>query len=55
MINRVKRMLVRAGASSAMDAYFRNVSKHADHYGPTFAEAQRDFRDMSRRYSKFPN
>ena len=53
MIIRVKR-LIRPAAASAMNAYFSSVNRHPDNYGPTFAEAQKDFQNMAGRFSGFP-
>ena len=53
MITRVKR-IIKPTASSAMSAYFSSVNRHADNYGPTFAEAQKDFQNMASRFSSVP-
>lgn len=54
MITKVKR-IIRPVAGSAMNAYFSSVNRHADSYGPTFAEAQKDFQNMATRFSRYPN
>ncbi len=53
MMNRVKRMLSRPRLSTAtsVESYFGAVNKPGESGGPTFEEAQKDFRDIHSRLS----
>ena len=55
MINRVKRILGRPRLSTAtsIETYFGNVHKPGEYSGPTFEEAQKDFREIHSRFSAF--
>ena len=55
MMNRMKRMLGRPRLSTAtsVESYFGAVSKPGESGGPTFEEAQKDFRDIHSRFSTF--
>lgn len=57
MINRVKRMLGRPRLSTAtsVESYFGAVNKPGESGGPTFEEAQKDFREIHSRFSAFRN
>lgn len=57
MMNRVKKMLGRPRLSTAtsLETYFGAVNKPGDYCGPTFEEAQKDFRDIHSRFSAFRN
>ena len=53
MMNRVKKMLGRSRLSTvtSVESYFGAVNKPGESGGPTFEEAQRDFRDIHGRLS----
>lgn len=53
MMNRVKRMLGRPRLSTAtsVESYFGAVNKPGESGGPTFEEAQKDFRSIHSRLS----
>ena len=53
MMNRVKRVLGRPRLSTAtsVESYFGAVNKPGESGGPTFEEAQKDFRDIHSRLS----
>ena len=53
MMNRVKRMLgsPRLSTATSIETYFGAVSKPGESGGPTFEEAQKDFRDIHSRLS----
>ncbi len=55
MINRVKRILGRPRLSTAtsIESYFGTVNRPGDYGGPTFEEAQKDFREIHSRFSAF--
>ena len=55
MMNRVKRMLGRPRLSTAtsVESYYGAVSKPGESGGPTFEEAQKDFRDIHSRFSTY--
>ena len=55
MINRVKRILGRPRLSTAtsIETYFGSVHKPGEYSGPTFEEAQKDFREIHSRFSTF--
>ena len=55
MINRIKRILStqRLSAATGIETYFGTVNKPGDYSGPTFDEAQKDFREIHRRYSRY--
>ncbi len=57
MINRFKRILGRPRLSSAtsIETYFGSVHKPGEGSGPTFEEAQKDFREIHSRFSAFRN
>ena len=57
MINRVKRILGRPRLSTAtsIETYFGTVNKPGESSGPTFEEAQKDFREIHSRFSAFRN
>ncbi len=55
MINRIKRILStqRLSAATGIETYFGTVNKPGDYSGPTFDEAQKDFREIHRRYARY--
>ena len=55
MINRVKRILgrLRLSTATSLESYFGTVNKPGDYSGPTFEEAQKDFREIHSRFSAF--
>ena len=57
MMNRVKRMLGRPRLSTAtsVESYFGAVNRPGESGGPTFEEAQKDFRDIHSRLSSLHN
>ena len=57
MMNRVKRVLGRPRLSTAtsVESYFGAVNRPGASGGPTFEEAQKDFREIHSRFSAFRN
>lgn len=57
MMNRVKRILGRPRLSTAtsIETYFGAVNKPGECGGPTFEEAQKDFREIHTRFSCYRN
>ncbi len=55
MINRMKRIIDRSQPRSGAQAYFIAIQGKGYTGGPTFAEAQRDFNRITKRYSYFIN
>ena len=57
MMNRVKRMLGRPRLSTAtsVESYFGAVNRPGESGGPTFEEAQKDFRSIHSRLSSLHN
>ncbi len=51
MITRVKRIFGMPHFSTGVDAYYNSVHRTRSGIGPTYTEAQRDFRELARRYS----
>ena len=53
MLNRVKRIFVRPrpSTSTSMETYFDTVNRPGSYGGPTFEEAQKDFRQIYSRLS----
>ncbi len=57
MFSRVKRILGRPRLSTvtSIETYFGAVAKPGEYSGPTFEEAQKDFRQIHSRFSEFRN
>ena len=55
MLNRVKNIFgkPRLSPSTSVENYFGTVNKPGSYAGPTFEEAQKDFREMHGRLSNF--
>lgn len=51
MINRVKRIFGRPRVSASVDAYFDSVQRPGTYGGPTFEEAQKDFRQIHGKFA----